>query len=301
MSKRLKGLSRRDVIVGALPTVLLGAGSTPVLGQSPSVEEAQRFAREYRAKAIADFPYRVVEAKGSEALATWQKLKATGDGIPVVVGDDEAFGMFAEFFAQAKDPRSNGPSRPQTVADILAAADRLKHPESIHDLRRDEGGVVSVPVARSGFALLLDSLTTFEPPVGSWPETPPPSSGLAVAFDWRTGGPFDKVKIVIVPTDDPTTIPAHLFWGNWNSCPPPEYHVAALRSWHDRYGAEVVGLSFDTMNLSVRQRPADREEALALSREHYAYCEDIVLQAEGSFSPLAASLLENDWWYFWWD
>jgi hypothetical protein len=106
---------------------------------------------------------------------------------------------------------------------------------------------------------------------------------------------------VLVPTDDWTTVPAHLRWGGWNACPAPEYHIAALRAWRDRFGAELVGLAFDTMNLRVARRPQTRPEALDIAREQYLYCSDIVDQGVGTLSALAATLMASDWWFFWWD
>ena len=113
--------------------------------------------------------------------------------------------------------------------------------------------------------------------------------------------PLEKVQIVILPTDDSSTIPAYLHWGHWNGCPAPEYHIAALRSWRERFGAELVGLSHDVMNVRVQSRPPTREAALELAREQYVYCSDIVDQGVQTLSALAAVLMESDWWYFWWD
>ncbi len=111
----------------------------------------------------------------------------------------------------------------------------------------------------------------YQPLVGDWPLIlPEPDTALAIAEDILSGRPLARVTIVLVPTDDPTTIPAHLRWGGWNANPPAEYHVAALRSWRDRYGAELVGLSLDVMNVRVARRPGSRDEAMALAREQYA-------------------------------
>ncbi|HEX7587301.1 MAG TPA: DUF4253 domain-containing protein [Anaerolineae bacterium] len=93
----------------------------------------------------------------------------------------------------------------------------------------------------------------------------------------------------------------YLRWGNWKDCPAPEYHVAALRSWRDRFGAELIGSGHDVMNIGVRRRPTNRAEALDLAREQYSYCSDIVEQGVGSLSALAAALMEHDWWFFWWN
>lgn len=140
-----------------------------------------------------------------------------------------------------------------------------------------------------------------EPLVGDWPEVAPASLGLSVATDIVSGKWLPKVQIAIVPTDDWTAIPAYLRYGNWNDCPKPEYHVATLRSWRDRYGVELIGLGADTMNLRAARRPNSRDEAIALAREQYAYCTDIVDQGTETLSNLAACLMADDWWYFWWD
>jgi hypothetical protein len=77
--------------------------------------------------------------------------------------------------------------------------------------------------------------------------------------------------------------------------------VAALRSWRDRFGAELVGLGFDTMNLRVARRPQTRAEALELAREQDLYSQDLVDQVAGTLSHLAADLMTHEWWFFWWD
>ena len=109
------------------------------------------------------------------------------------------------------------------------------------------------------------------------------------------------MHLAIIPTDDPTQVPAYLRWGNWNACPAPEVHVAVHRKWRAQYGAEIVGISGDVIDMRVTKRPKTREEALALAKEQYLYCSDIVLQGTETLEALAASLMDSDWWYFWWD
>ena len=40
---------------------------------------------------------------------------------------------------------------------------------------------------------------------------------------------------------------------------------------------------------------------MALAREQFVYCPDIVYQGTGTLAGLAAALLEGTTWYFWWD
>jgi hypothetical protein len=236
---------------------------------------------EWRAQALANFPFEIVETSGENAFAKWKELKAAGRGTPVVVGAD--VGNVLEPF----HPRW----RRRPVAECLSAAEAIKFPQDLFKMRRDERA-----------ALPADHLEDeYEPPLGEWPTVEYPSTGLSIAHDLITREPFPKVCIVLVPTNDSTTILAHLHWGSWNECPAPEYHVAALRHWRDVYGAELVGLGRDTIDLKVMRKPTTRDEAIELARVQYAYCADIIDQGCGSYSVLAAQVLAHDWWFFWWD
>ena len=194
--------------------------------------------------------------------------------------------------------------RLKPVQETIAAANAIRFPQDLAQMRRDQNVASSEVLRRLGISLDFgdEEDEEREPPLGEWPASPSRSPGLSVAsIDIRTDQPLPKVDIVLVPTDDPTTVPAHLQWGNWNACPAPEYHVAALRHWRDHYGAELVGLNMDVMNLRVARKPATREEAIELARVQYVYCNDIVDQITDYLSVLAADLTAHDWWYFWWD
>jgi len=261
------------------------------------------------------FPFERVATTGVRALATWEELKTAGRGVPVVIGNDESVEILSEAFNSLR------PKKP-SLAEILAAADSIGYPggliaESLHqsssvhasptqDLVRHLDGRMIVSdgsrfeLTPEEFWDLWAAMPDEPPPVGEWPAEPSPSVGLTVAIKYdRT--PLPEVQIALIPTDDWTTIPAHLRWGGWNGCPRAEYHVAALRSWRNRFGAELIGLSSDRMDLRVARRPDTREQALELAREQYIYCKDIVDQGEGTLSGLAACLISDDWWNFWWD
>lgn len=179
--------------------------------------------------------------------------------------------------------------------NALAANPNMKLPQIIET---NDGNMWTYSIEETIAAMAREPE---EPPLGEWPSAPGPSVGLTVALNLLTGEPHSKVYIGIAPTDDRTTIPAYLRWGGWNECPAAEYHVAAMRTWRDRYGAELVGMSADTINLRVTAKPKTREEALALARDQYVYCNDIIDQGYPAYSALAADLMANDWWYFWWD
>ena len=133
--------------------------------------------------------------------------------------------------------------------------------------------------------------------MGDWPTHPEPM-GFTSGVSYK--GPEPWLHIAILPTQDATEAPAYLGFGGWNGCPPPEYHIAALRHWRDAFGARLVTCGADILELTVSRRPS-RDTAMSLANEHYAYCNDIIDQGFGTFSKLAASLAVSDWWSFWWD
>ncbi len=96
-------------------------------------------------------------------------------------------------------------------------------------------------------------------------------------------------------------VPAALGFGGWNSCPPPAVHVALLKRWHDRWGAVLVGLSRQRLTMQAKRKPPNRNQALALAREQFLYCEELVLAEHGSLEALAAARMASDVWSFRWD
>lgn len=118
--------------------------------------------------------------------------------------------------------------------------------------------------------------------------------------DILTREPWPSVLIGLVPTTEGWQVPAFLRYGG-GDCPMPAKHVSVLRYWHERWGAELVGLSGAVMELWVTRPPATRQEAFALAREQCAFCSDIVLQGTETLEVLAATLLHGRSWYFWWD
>lgn len=203
-----------------------------------------------------------------------------------MIGNDEDLECVAEQFS-IDDPEAFGAMpagfQPRSPAEILSAANGIRFPA---DLQKWPG------------ARQPDDLCA---PEGDWPSAVDPSvEGLSIATDIRSRRFHDKVHIMLIPARFSWEVPAYLRWGDWNACHPPEYHVAALRSWHDRWGADLVGINGDSLTVRSIRCP-EREDAMALAREQYAYCQDIVEQGVGSISALAATLTANRWWYFWWD
>lgn len=285
-------LTRRGVIGGLAAAGLSAAAPSsapaPAPGEGTGLTPEQRARYEaMRARMMAALRYERVTVPGERALAEWERLKGAGRGWPVVVGDDQDLERIADQYSM-DDPAVSGGSFPgisvRSPAEILAAARTIRFPADLGKW--------------SGAARAED----LRAPVGEWPAIVG-DEGLnpSVAADPASGKFHDRVHILLLPTANGWEAPAYLRWGDWNACPPPEYHVAALRDWHGRFGAELVGINGDSMDVRTRDLPRDRKQALALARDQYGYCPDIVDQGVDSIAALAATLMASRWWFFWWD
>lgn len=197
---------------------------------------------------------------------------------PVLVGDSEELERLTEDLEFGAD-----------LDEILAAADQFNAPawfeQRLELVRGDFEGAEG----------------DFELPRGDWPDAVRPSSGFTIPTDILSGEALKEVWLIFVPTARQWEVPAFLMYGNWNECPAPEEHVGIFKYWGELYGAEPVGISADTVEMQIDRPPADRDSAIKLAVEQYAYCADIVDQGTGTIERLAATLLNGRSWYFWWD
>ncbi|MEM8697217.1 MAG: DUF4253 domain-containing protein [Pseudomonadota bacterium] len=246
------------------------------------LSESDRFLTEH-------LPFERVSVAGWAAPERWEKIRRNEAVYPIIVGPDEELIRIAEHFSLMSE----------SVEEILERAAKLQHPASMHELRAKELQMEKEYLASSG---ITEDETAFQPPEGTWPdERPEAQIGPVIVSNLLDGKFHDRVHILKIPTKLGHEVSAYLRCGGWNDCPDAAYHVAAIRSWEERYGAELVAVSGDVVELKVKNRPESNEEAMTLAREHYAFCSDVVDQGTETIANLAAILMESDWWYFWWD
>lgn len=265
---------------------------------------------------VSSLKLELFKTAGIEAVAMWERLKVEDRGWPIIVGDDRQLSKLV------KSIDDFGGS--QSAEQILKAADALHFPEElriadeafrmeiVEDIRRDlalpdkdlpkeynineDGDLIelSPEMARKKMQAEVDS--KLELPVGQWPTTSVPEKIPLPIYDsnWQLR---ESVNILRVPVSTSAEVFAHLCWAGFNMCPPSEVHVAALRKWHELYGAELVALTDDSITLRVSRRPQSKEAALDLAREQILYNRGEAL----TLAPVAYSLMTSDWWFFWWD
>jgi hypothetical protein len=137
--------------------------------------------------------------------------------------------------------------------------------------------------------------------LGEWPGEIGNKGSMSLHKDLLTGKIKPDVYLGLAQIELPWHLPAALEYGGWNACPDAAVHCAFHRQWHERFGAEITGMSGDIIECLVRNPPSDRDAAIELAWEQYWYCQDIVDQGCRSILNLAATLLNSPYWYFWWD
>jgi hypothetical protein len=140
-----------------------------------------------------------------------------------------------------------------------------------------------------------------EETLGEWPGEIDDKMSLSLHLEVLSRKPLKDAFIGLVRITNPWKLPAVLKYGNWNDCPAPEVHCAIHKLWEAQFGAEIAGVSGDTVECVVANPPRTKEAALALAWQQCWYCTDIVYQGCGSVNNLAASLMNSNGWFFWWD
>ncbi|MFJ3879553.1 DUF4253 domain-containing protein [Streptomyces sp. NPDC090077] len=146
----------------------------------------------------------------------------------------------------------------------------------------------------------------------SWPGLAPPgtpaaepaAAAAALGGELLAQGWFGRPRLALVPARRGADVPAVLGWaGPLLTAETDTARVSAvLRSWEDRFGARVLAIGYDRLDLSVAAPPRSLAEALPVAAEHFAFCPDYVWQGSGTVRDYAAeALVGAAHWSFWWD
>ncbi len=224
----------------------------------------------------------------STAVARWREARAgtPGTGLyPIIVGQP------LDVLGQPEDLEfiEVGADAPWSLAEVLAKAT----PEALAAFRQERQADAAEAASEIGEY----------PERGDWPDEPgtmDDPEGLAVLLD-LDDNPVDEVLLAHVRAASGADALGALGYGAWNDCPHPWIHVAQVRAWQERYGAELVVGANDTLEFFVSRPPRTREAAIELALEQFWYCADIVDQGVGTIEALANELLDAPRWFFWWD
>lgn len=220
-----------------------------------------------------DYPYEIHRVPGTRALAKLDELRKRGNGVALILGNQDAFERIAESM------ELNGDVTPEQFLDSARGLDPLLWLKEREAEDPDYYGI--------------------EPQ--EWPEGASPNDSLSAHCDVLTHKPYAEVILTVLPAAESWMAPCYLRIGNWNAVPKADEHAAMFKYWSERFGATVACIADDVIEFNVSRPPRTRPEALELARQQYVYCADIVHQGVGSVEALAATLLNASVWYFWWD
>lgn len=109
-------------------------------------------------------------------------------------------------------------------------------------------------------------------------------------------------RLGLVAVERPADVPAALGWtGMIKSTDQVAAISAVLRSWEDRFGATLIVLGFDEIELSVAAPPRLQGRAVVVAAEHRAFSVRSFSGQPGNLREYAASLLHCRHWRFSWD
>jgi hypothetical protein len=279
---------RRVAVVLLAGLAAAGCGGSEPSGRSGGAQADERLADELGAQPVeGGAPLRfcdgrrveVVKVGGDEAIETWRALRdeaGSSGRWPVLIGSPDDARVLAEMT--------------EINCDDGHRYERTLERASKVDVDRAKARTARFYGVRPGDLR------------GSTPlPDEAPSDEFLVPLDALTEEPLPEVRIALLPIDASWKATAILPWGNYNDNPAPPVHTAVLRDWSRRYGAEVVSMTGDVLELSVTRPPTSDTAALALAREQFSYAPDIVHQGVGDVETLAALLKNGHAWYFWWD
>lgn len=154
-----------------------------------------------------------------------------------------------------------------------------------------------------GPAYDMDSLAPFD---ANCPELAPAGNLLAdpdiLANQQAARFVDDETRLGLVPVRRGADALTVLGWsGAANHVSRTAGLSALLRSWEDRFGARLLRLGPDRLDVSVAAPPQDPAHATSVAAEHWAFCPDRVLQDSGSIASYAREIRGRRTWSFWWE
>lgn len=243
-------------------------------------------------------PFPFVRVAGRDAVDALGRLSVTHqDQTPIIWGDDEEAARLFEVFNDPGHETQSPDDIIETALNRPAAALYAAYREQV----RESVAAFYKRLGKPNPADQASGDTEASPPRGPWPENIQTHEQPVSLMDFRTRDFKKDVLIGLLPTSKRWAVAAYLGFGNWNSCPPPEVHVAFARQWFEAHGAKPILNSADTIEFHVQRPIEDRDEAIRMALSQYEYCSDVVDQGVGTIDALAAHLYGAEYWYFWWD
>ena len=245
---------------------------------------------------VAGSPVYVARVPEKDVLPLWSSLRALHDSSgwwPVLSGSPAPTLIPWEMLDGSVDTSALALGNKHNAVSLLQDF----YVRTFHGLRPDEEPVPSLVHDAADLAQRLTRLAEASDAPGSDRDVlfePEPST------PWGVASP--TTLLMLVRASAGHEVPALLRWdGACNHGIAGHEHMAVLRHFHEEYGAELVGMTGDVIELAVERAPSSPGGAALAAMEMFAYCPDIVLQGIGSVEALAERVAPTGDWFLWWD
>lgn len=113
-------------------------------------------------------------------------------------------------------------------------------------------------------------------------------------------------RIGLIPASRPADAIAVIGWSPFD----PRYYplpnsvwiAAVLRSWEDRFGAQLLTVGHGAkIQLLVKRPPRDHNAAQHLAAEHVVFCDECAGRGLRDISDISDAIINAPIWTFWWD
>lgn len=227
--------------------------------------------------------WRLEVGGGVEALDTWRSLRdrhARTALWPVILGSDDRVVDQLTWRLEMMSRNAPGIPGPDDVPD---ASELLV--TWLGDVA-DDDFLADVP---RHLTRLVEDAATIRPRLLARPD-----EDVVTAIE---GSP---VTVALVPAEAGWEVPALLAWAGAerDHIGGPE-HLSVLQLWNEAYGAELVSLGLEQMELLVERPPEDAREAFELAVQHYAYCPALMDHLAPAIGALAATRFGRHWLFDW--
>ncbi len=109
--------------------------------------------------------------------------------------------------------------------------------------------------------------------------------------------PDRGVELLLLPVDEPAAVLAHLlFFGAWGPGRSDRL-IAIVRSWRERYGAELSGHYGTVLQFAVARPPQSLDEAWLLAREQVRVAPCTTAPPGVTLRDHARALVDRDTWF----
>jgi hypothetical protein len=134
-----------------------------------------------------------------------------------------------------------------------------------------------------------------------------PAAAVPLSKDQLTAvlGALPAARIGLVPASRPADVLPLLGWsGAANSMDTALPIAAVLRSWEERFGAQLLEVGFAEIRLLVERPPRSYGAAQRLAAEQFAFCDECSLGDQTGLRDvgmISSGLVNAPLWGFWWD